>query len=67
MNGMQNYVIQQLNKQKRTATSSRPSSDNNTVKTAATGVDVAIQLHGSTVFSHHFDLNETTASKLINN
>jgi hypothetical protein len=28
---------------------------------------VAIQLHGSTVFSHHFDLNETTASKLINN
>jgi len=64
MNGMQNYVIQQLNKQKRTATSSRPSSDN-AFMTAAAGVDVAIQLHGSTVFSHHFDLNETTASKLI--
>jgi len=62
MNGIQNYVTQQLNKQ-RGGGAGRPSTSNNVATTA--GVDVAVHLHGSTVFFRHFDLNETTESKEI--
>ena len=59
MNGIQNYVTQQLNKQ-RGGGAGRPSASNNVATTA--GVDVAVHLHESTVFFRHFDVNETTES-----
>lgn len=66
MSRVQNYVAQQLNKQKGSAATGRASSSNN-VTTTSVGVDVAVHLQRSTVFFRHFDLNETTTGKLIIN